>query len=609
MTDNHGTRSHSRLDTPRAVAGSEQLAQVFGILRPIHTQQRLRDEILTSMPGRSPLLVQLLHNRGISGTDEVSSFLAADWHANGPALLHLDRVVERILHAIRNDERLVVFGDFDCDGITSCALLTLTLRAMGANVHAYIPKRDDDGRGLNLAAVRDLAEAGTTLIVTTDCGTANDTEIALARQYGIDVIVTDHHPPHGPLAPAYAIINPRQDGDQSSEKDLAGAGVAFRLAEALLAAAPEHALSPSDLLDLVTVGTIADVVPLTAFNWALARAGLQRIRQSPRPGIRALLAMAHIQPEDVVARDISFAIAPRINACGRMGRPHLALDLLLVTDPTEADRLAREIESLNAERQAITDKIVLEARTQATSATADNAHVVVTQGDNWPFGVLGLVAGRLAEEYHRPVFVISRGESECRGSARGPVGIDLGAVLGMRPEIFKRFGGHAQAAGFTLATDALSVFLDYVKSSFTVGDVAAGARADSEPHSTMPVQADCRLPLYRLEPGSSIYADLETLEPYGAGFPEPVFVCLGVRIVGCRRSGVEGRTLRLRLTQGGASREFIWSRQGHRCDALRTVLSSMPLMDVAFSLRKYRRTATGEMEWLAHVEALAPTVP
>ncbi|MGH2514924.1 MAG: single-stranded-DNA-specific exonuclease RecJ [Ktedonobacterales bacterium] len=608
MTDIPGTPPLGNASSRDGVAARSPLTHLFGELRPIHVLQELPRETLHSIPGYSPLLIQLLCNRGVVGADAMSAFLAGDWRSHDPTLLHLDRAVGRIQRAIRDHEQIVVYGDFDCDGITSCALLTLALRAAGANVTSYVPRRIDDGRGLNSEAVRQLAQAGAQLLLTTDCGTANVAEVELASALGLDVIITDHHPPHGPLAPAFAIVNPQQDGDNSLEKGLAGVGVAFRVAEMLLAGDPAHAATLPHLLDLVAIGTIADVAPLSRANWALVRAGLRQMSEAPRAGVRALLRAGRLQAGEVVARDVSFALAPRINACGRMGRPELALELMLVTDAAEAESLAREVEQLNTQRQTITDEILTEARQQVSARAAERAHVIVAQGNGWHLGVLGLVAGRLADEYRMPAVVISCDRREARGSARGSAGVDLGTLLAARAEFFTRFGGHAQAAGFTLPMDMLPDFLAYLTTHFS-SLPAVGARPDRDEAvpSVTPVLADCRLGLGRLAPGSDVYDDLEALEPFGAGFAEPVFVCPGVRIVSCRRSGVEGRTLRLRLTHGGASHEFIWSRRGELCETLRSKLDNLPPVDVAFVLRRYSRSAGGQPEWLAHIETLAPS--
>ncbi|HLZ22371.1 MAG TPA: single-stranded-DNA-specific exonuclease RecJ [Ktedonobacterales bacterium] len=600
---------HPEPQSRHDVADSTAFTKVFGHTRPMQRAHELPADILNDVAGRSPLIVQLLHNRGVSGANGIAAFLSGNWRAIGPALLHLDRAVERIRQAIGRNERIVVFGDFDCDGITSCALLTLALRGLGANARPYIPRRDDDGRGLNIEAVQELAQDGTKLIVTTDCGTANVAEVERASALGLDVIITDHHPPHGPLAPAYAVLNPHQDGDTSAEKDLAGVGVAFRVAESLLAGSSAGATSLAELLDLVAIGTIADVAPLSPSNWALTRAGLDQIRLSPRAGVRALLTMARLRSSEIGARDISFGIAPRINACGRMGNPLLAIDLLLATDSHSADRLAREVEALNIQRQTVTEQVIVAAREQAAIQLETSAGIVVAQGHNWPLGVLGLVAGRLADEYHRPAFVISHDGMESRGSARGPVGVNLGDVLAVRADFFKRFGGHAQAAGFTLPSEVFPEFLTYLESCFPLNTTPVTEARGDDRQSIAPVQVDCRLALRRIGPDSDVYGDLEKMEPFGAGFAEPVFLCPGARIIGCRRSGVEGRTLRLRIAHGGMTREFVWSRRGEICEAVRSALSSLPSVDVAYTLRKYHRSASAESEWLPHIETLAAPLP
>ncbi len=339
--------------------------------RPWITAGRLSGSELLQIPGLTPLQVQLLHNRGIDG-GECTTFLRADWHADGPPLADLGRAVERIQTAIAGGEHIVVFGDYDCDGITSCALLTRSLRVLGAKVTPFIPTRDDDGRGLNVEAVQRLAGQGVTLLITTDCGTSNVDEALLARRLGMQVIVTDHHPLHGTAAEVLAMLNPQRPDDLTRNKDLAGVGVAFRLAEALAASAGNselHNRLPT-LLDLVAIGTIADVVPLSRENWALAHTGLELLRTSPSPGIAALVERAGLNSPAISERDVSFSLAPRLNAAGRLGSPRAALDLLLTTDPEEARKLALELDELNGERQRLTEDVLREARERVTSSDA-----------------------------------------------------------------------------------------------------------------------------------------------------------------------------------------------------------------------------------------------
>ena len=322
------------------------------------------------------LQAQVLANRGVAPA-EMRDFLRGDWHAD-PTLAQLPvfrAAVARLRQAIDAQEHITVFGDYDCDGITSCVILVEALRAAGAaHVASRVPSRDDDGRGLNPDVVRELHERGTQLIVTTDCGTANVAEVEQARSVGMDVLVTDHHPPHGEVVTSLVdmiVVNPLVEPHPAFDPNLSGAGVAFRVAEALLTSLvsgrPDFSADAilESLLDLAAVGTISDLVPLSHANWALAHAGLQRLREAPRPGLRALMESAGVTPAGLTDRDISFALAPRLNAAPRLGRPELARDLLLAEAPEEARTLAGEIEALNTRRQDDLEVMMADAREQA----------------------------------------------------------------------------------------------------------------------------------------------------------------------------------------------------------------------------------------------------
>lgn len=596
-------------------------------VQPWQLFEELPIETLDATPPYTRLQVQLLHNRGVSRTTAIQAFMASGWQAHGERLSGLETAIPRILDAIARQEHIVVFGDYDCDGITSCALLTIALRHIGAHATPYIPRRDDDGRGLNETALHELHESGATLLITTDCGSANVAETELARQLSMDVIVTDHHQILSPLAPAYAIINPQQLDDHSHNKDLAGVGVAFRLAEALLSASdlPQETResSLSGLLDLVVVGTVADLVRLSQETWALAHAGLHQLNEHPRPGLAALIRNVGLKRGEITTRDISFALAPRLNAGGRLGQPMLAVQLLMTEDAREAEQFAAQLEALNAQRQHITEAITLEARAQveeqflqAAVSHAEGAEsngrppALIVVGNHWPLGILGLVAGRLAEEYHLPAFVISRDATESRGSGRAPRGYDLGKTLAARQDFFKRFGGHAQAAGFTLLNDHLDVFLAFLREQLAAegatlalqaSDIARGGAT----HSAETIHVDCQLPLHRLVP--EIYAALQALAPFGPGFAEPQFVCKRARIVRCWRSGTGGRNLRLVLRQGASERVAFWARQGEQCDAIRAAIPKLPALDIVYAIRAYRRAIDDALEIEPHIVALRPS--
>jgi single-stranded-DNA-specific exonuclease len=583
---------------------------------------------LDAIPGRSRLLVQLLHNRGIRGASSIGAFLSAGWSAPDDTLPDLAIAIYRIQAAIRAGERIVVFGDFDCDGLTSCALLTAVCAQLGARVVPHVPSREDDGRGLNAAAIRDFAAQGASLIITTDCGTANVAEVELGKTLGIDVVVTDHHPLLGPAAHALALVNPQKADALAAHRDLAGVGVAFRVAEALVRTYG-HDLTGLDegscaalleaLLDLVAVGTIADIVPLTSENWALAHAGLERLNLRPRPGLRALIARAQLVAGHVVARDISFALAPRLNAGGRLDNPTLALRLLLSADDAEAEELSRELDSMNLRRQALTEALTAEARQQALaqlgrSGTPDgenptgpllgSPHLLIALGDDWPQGILGLVAGRLAEEFRRPAFVLSISGDECRGSARAPEGFNLGATLASRADLFHRFGGHAQAAGFALARADVDVLLDHLRATAVMDDNGS-VESTRDGDDRERLRIDCRLPLGRL--AEDIYADLDRLQPCGPSFSEPVFVSPHVRIVRCWRSGRDGRNLRLVVRDGRSERSVLWPKQGDLSERLRQALPTLPAVDLAYSVAPFYRLDAAEPEWVVRVAALRPS--
>lgn len=563
--------------------------------------EQLPRAALSAIPGVTALQAQLLDDRGVVGKDATLAFLAADWRVTR-ALTGQTAAIARLRTALAGGERIIVYGDHDCDGVTSCATFLLALRALDANAGAYIPRREDDGRGLNTEAVRLLAEQGTRLIVTTDCGSANVAEVALARELGMDVIVTDHHPIHGETPQECVIVNPRLDAERGLSDDLAGVGVAFRLAAALLrAVAPERAEAETEqLLDLVAIGTVGDIVPMTSGNWALVRAGLERLRQAPRPGLRALLARAEVGLATLGERDITYVIAPRINAAARLGEPTTALDMLLARTEAEGAALASNLDALNQERQRITEEIMVEAERQVTRQLADEREagpLVSAEGEGWPLGMLGLVASRLVDRTQRAAVVISRDGEVARGSARGPDGVDLGAALAERAEVFRRFGGHARAAGFTLASADVAALLVHLRERI------AAQRLAQPQDDAASITVDCRLPLNRLIP--RIYREQQALAPFGSGFSEPIYLCQGARVTSCWRSGAEGRNLRLRVRDATGEGVFFWARQGDLCDLFRAALGQTPPLDIVFTLDAFTR-ANGDVDLLPRIISMRP---
>lgn len=595
----------------RADAGAALLERIAAESVAWRLAEELPISDLDAAPGYTRLQVQLLHNRGVRGREAIRAFLAADWRSARVDTPAMRRATARLRAAIGRGERIVVFGDHDADGMTSCAIALLALRALGAQAEPYIPRRDDDGRGLNLEAVRALAADGATLIITTDCGTVNVEEVALARALGVDVIVTDHHPPHGPLAEAYAIVNPRVEEDPSFDVNLAGAGVAFRLAQALLGDERSDVLTR--LLDLVAIGTIGDVVPLSPGNWALAHAGLRQLNEAPRPGIRAVVRLAGMAAGEVTERDIGYVIAPRLNAGPRMGEPLTALRLLLAKDDAEADQLAAELDRLNTSRQTQLEAILIEARAQAWAQIGDDrvdavspVDMLLVVGDGWPLGLTGLVAGRLADEFGMPAFAVSRDGGEARGSGRAAEGINLVAALAANAELLRRFGGHARAAGFTLASADLDTLAARLRAHLTAQRAARLPQGVASPGiaDDGALLVDCRLPLNRIR--LDTYASIRALAPFGPQFPEPHFICREAQIVRCWRSGPGGRNLRLSLRDGTGTRvAALWARHGDWYDDFQAALGRLPHFDVIYTLSAYR-PPSGELELIPRIVTLNP---
>lgn len=560
------------------------------------------------------LQAQLLFNRGV-GIDGFRNFLRGDWHAD-PALARLpifQAAVARLRRAVDEKEPITVFGDYDCDGITSCAILVLALTAAGAKVDSKIPSRDDDGRGLNPEVVQELYERGTRLIVTTDCGTANVAEVEQARSLGMEVLVTDHHPPHGENVAALEdmiVVNPLVEPHPSFDPNLCGAGVAFRVAEAFLRSLPGFPAEATleGLLDLAAIGTISDVVPLSPSNWALAHAGLEQLRTSARLGLRALMQSAGLVPANLTDRDISFAIAPRLNAAPRLGKPELARDLLLSTTMESARALAAEIEALNAQRQGTLETMMDAARDQALDQVEAGADVLLVTGENWSFGLIGLVAGRLSEEFHRPAFALSHRTGEYRASGRGPYGVDLGQALAQKASIFRRFGGHARAAGFTVVDadypELRQYLINYPWTS-GLGGVSGGVSEPIQVAHEQVITPDCVLPLGHVT--NERYQAVHALEPFGPSFPEPIFLARNLKITRCWRSGPEGRTLRLKFRDDqGLEHVALWSRAGDKFAAIQPVLPRLPNCDVAYTLSAFSRR-DGQLDLLVRLVAVAPT--
>jgi len=464
--------------------------------------------------GLSRRLLGVLAARGHSDGHALTAFLdepIAGLH--DPLLLPDARVfAERVEAARGRGERVLVFGDFDADGLTGLAIMVLSLRRLGLDVEPHVPSRADEGHGLSLAAISRTVEEERGLIVTVDCGTSSALEIEAARLAGVDVLVTDHHQLPSVLPQALALVNPHRPDSAYPDRRLAGSGVAFKLAQLLLG---DEAL---EMADLAAIGTVADVAPIVGENRSIVRLGLERLRTDPRPGLAALLARAGVAPARVDLDRLAFAVAPRLNAVGRVGDGTRAAHLLLATDAEEAAALADELEAANLLRRELLAVALVEAR-EAALAEPD-APLSIIAGE-WPVGIIGLIAGRLADERGRPHVVFSTSATPWRGSARSPGGFDLAASFAQLADIFERFGGHAAAAGCDLAPERYEDFRRRLLS-------LSGPLTPVEPELLLD------LAITAPEADYTLLRELALLEPAGVGNPPPLVGVAGFEVVRVR---------------------------------------------------------------------------
>jgi len=473
--------------------------------------------------------------------------------------------------AIRRGEAIAVYGDFDTDGVTATALLVQTLSAMGARVRPYIPHRVDEGYGLNLDALRKLYRQGVRVVVTVDCGIRSVDEVEQASQ-GLELIVTDHHSVGPALPPAVAVINPRQPGCPYPFKRLAGVGVAFKLAQALIRVQGKLKetgdLTEESLLDLVALGTVADLVPLLGENRSLVQRGLALLNEPSRPGAEALMANAGLRRGEVDATAIAFRLGPRINAAGRIDDAMLAYQLLASRDPLEARRLAAKLGELNSRRQVLTEETVTQAEAQVLSDDPE-AHLYLAASEKFAPGIVGLAASRLTEAHYRPSVVVELGEEESRGSCRSIPEFDITAALDECATLLIRHGGHAAAAGFTIATENLEPLRHRLQA------IAAEQLAGVELRPTLEI--DAMLPLE--EVSWATHALLGEIEPCGVDNPQPVLLSQGVEVRETRSIGSKRRHLKLTLRDGrGVAWDAIYFRHGE-------LSSQIPdRIDIAYTL-------------------------
>ena len=499
--------------------------------------------------GVPPLAALTLCARGLDTPEKASAFLdAGRGQLLDPFLMKdMDRAAARVRRALAAGEHIAVYGDYDVDGITSTCLLTDFLRREGGTVIPYIPDRMEEGYGLNREAVAALRGQGVVLIVTVDCGITAVEEAACAASLGVELVITDHHECKAALPAAAAVVDPRRADCPYPFKCLAGVGVALKLVLALGGPARRDELLER-YADLAAIGTVADVMSLTGENRTIVRLGLEALRRTGRPGLRALLHEAGLDERPLTATAIGYTLAPRINASGRMGCASLAGELLLTDDPARGEELSRALCDLNRERQAIEAEIYTECQAMAEALPRPQRHALVLAGEQWHQGVVGIVASRLAEKYSCPAFMICLQDGKGKGSCRSFAGFNLFAALERCAPLLEGFGGHALAAGFTIREENIPAF------AAAMNDYVCACTGGEEMVSALDIDGELDdVGLLTLEGVEG----LELLEPYGAGNPKPVFSLSGCLVSAVNEVG-GGRHLKLKLTASGRSFDAIF---------------------------------------------------
>jgi single-stranded-DNA-specific exonuclease len=535
------------------------------------------ESILKTLDERSPVVAQVLYNRGLRTRSGALDFYEARFDFDNPYRLKgVAEAVHRLRLAIKRKECVAVYGDFDVDGVTSSVLISKVFESLGIKYQLHIPHRIDEGYGLNKPAIRELRKKGCTLLLTVDCGIRSVDEVAYARKIGMDVILTDHHSVGAEIPPANAVINPKQAGDRYPFKDLAGVGVAYKLAQGVLRAERQIPsckkrdsipIDEEDLLDLVALGTVADIVPLRGENRSLVKRGLQRLNDARRPGLQAMIAESGLKAGEIDATAIGFILGPRLNAAGRLETALYSYRILHTEDASEAIELAAKLGKLNRTRQEMTERSAEIAREQIMQGDPD-APIFLVDSPSFHRGIVGLVASRLTEELHRPVLVAKREEVFTYGSARSIPASHITHALDKVSGLLHRYGGHAAAAGFTLRTDNLEKFRSALL------EVASDEFDEKAWTPELPI--DAKIGFRQITP--DVYHEIARMEPFGEGNPQPIFCSGPVEVRSARAVGANGSHLKLFLAQGGVALGGIAFRMGELAEKLPS------LVDVAFQI-------------------------
>ena len=512
----------------------------------IREQDLISQDRLMKAISISPIIAQLLVNRNIKIVKDAEFFL-------NPSLLNLHdpflmksmaQAVARIKRAISGKEKILIYGDYDVDGISATALLSTVLKRLKADVDTFIPSRLEDGYGLSAQNISSIHKRGIELIITVDCGITAIVEVDILNSLGIDIIITDHHTPGDKLPDTDIILNPLQERCSYPDKNLAGVGVAFKLASGLLGKDDNWLY---EQLDLVSLGTVADVVPLIGENRILVKNGLSELTHTKKEGLRALIEESYLKGKEIASYHVGYILAPRINAAGRLGKPEVSLELLLTDNPKQASELAKMLTKENRSRQKMEDVVLRQAMARIeTEVDFARQRVIVLEGENWHKGIIGIVASRIVDRFYRPTVMISMDGDEGRGSCRSIRNFNLVNALSECSDFLKRYGGHKNAAGLTIDKMSLNGFKEKI-------NLIANERISDE--NLIPsIKIDTEIPISSLS--KDLLEDLDSLGPFGFGNPRPVFSSqnLSIRNVPqvLRRS-----TLKMWVTDGNITAEAI----------------------------------------------------
>lgn len=520
--------------------------------------------------GLPPLIARLLYHRGIQDPDQVGPFLKVDRSLSpDPFLLtDMEKAVNRIYRALLGAEKVAIYGDFDADGITATGVLIHGLSSLGINVVPYLPHRLNEGHGLKIAALENLRKEGASLIITADCGITGVTQVKKANRLGMDVIVTDHHTPTVELPPAFAVVNPKHPDSCYPFKELAGVGVAYKLLQAVYRGINKDADRLDEIIDLVALGTVADMTPLLSENRYLVAQGLLRMNSCLRPGLKELLARAGMVGGTLSANNITWLIAPRINTASRLDHALPSYELLMTGSQERAQELAQWLEQKNTERQQITSQATDKAREQVLAAGLQP--LLMVDDTDFPSGVSGLVANRLTDEFYRPAVVVRSGKRVSTGSCRSIPEFNIIEALNQCRDLFLEYGGHAGAAGFVILTHNLRLLRERLVA------IAASQLAGIDLRPRIDIDAE----VFLCDLAGETYGLIQQLEPFGQGNPQPTFISRKVKVVTCRTMGNTSEHLRLRLEQGNVA----WDAVAFGCGGnIREVVSPM---DIVYNLEQ-----------------------